>query len=66
MINVIRQLLADEVFLVVVMSGNEWTGTSLIRQDVPGDIPQLEPGELAQVVSWSGKYDRTIRAGEPE
>jgi hypothetical protein len=66
MVHFIRQLLADKVFLVVVMGGNEWTGTTLIRQDVPGDIPRLEPGELAQVASWSGKYDRTIRAGEPE
>jgi hypothetical protein len=65
-VHVIRQLLAEKVSLVVVMHGNEWTGTSLIRQDVPGDIPQLEIGEVAQVVSWSGKYDRTIRAGEPE
>jgi len=66
MIHVIRQLLAEKVSLVVVMRGNEWTGTFLIRQDVPGDIPQLKVGEVAQVVSWSGKYDRTIRAGEPE
>jgi hypothetical protein len=65
MVNIIRQLLTDKVCLVVVMRGDEWVGTSLIRQDVPRDIPQVELGEVAQVVSWSGKYDRTIRAGKP-
>jgi|HubBroStandDraft_2_1064218.scaffolds.fasta_scaffold1193146_1 hypothetical protein len=62
LVDVIRQLLRDKVSLVVIMRGNEWAGTTLIRQGVPGDIPQLEPGEVAQVVSWSGKYDRIIRA----
>jgi hypothetical protein len=65
LVDVIRQLLTDKVSLVVVMRGEEWAGTILIRQGIPGDIPQLELGEVAQVVSWSGKYDRTIGVEKP-
>jgi hypothetical protein len=65
LIDVIRQLLTDKVSFAVVMRGDEWAGTTLIRQGMPGDIPQLERGEVAQVVSWSGKHDRIVRAGEP-
>ena len=62
--DVIRQLLTDKVSLVVVKRGDEWAGTTLIRQGMPGDIPQLERDEVAQVVSWSGQYDRMIGAGK--
>jgi hypothetical protein len=65
LVDVIRQLLTDKASLVLVMRGDEWAGTTLIRQDVPGDIPQLELDEVAQIVSWSGEYDRIIRAGKP-
>lgn len=39
-------------------------GWNLIDQE-PGDLPQLEPDQVAHIVSWSGKYDRTINAGKP-
>jgi hypothetical protein len=64
LVDVIRLLLTDKVSLVVVMRGEEWAGTTLIRQGMPGDIPKLERGEVAQVVSWSGKYDRIIGVGK--
>ncbi len=57
MLDVIRQLLAETVFFVVVMRGEGWSGTSLIRQGESADLPQLEPDQVAHVVSWSGKYD---------
>lgn len=62
---IIRQLLTDKVCFAVVMRGDKWAGTTLVRQDMPGDVPLLKCGEAAQVVSWSGKHDRIIRAGEP-
>lgn len=65
LIDVIRQLLTDKASFVVVMRGEEWAGTTLVRQGMPGDIPELERGEVAQVVSWSGKYDRIIGVGKP-
>jgi len=64
--DVIRQLLTDNVSLAVVMRGTEWAGSTLVRQGMPGDIPRLERGEVAQVVSWSGKYDRIIADGKSE
>jgi hypothetical protein len=54
----------DKVFFAVVTHGDQWAGTTLMRQDVPGDVPPLKFGEAAQIVSWSGKHDRII-AGEP-
>ena len=42
LVDVIRQLLTDKLSFVVVMRGDEWAGTTLIRQGVPGDIPKLE------------------------
>jgi hypothetical protein len=65
LVDVIRQLLADKVSFVVVMRGEEWAGTTLIRQGMPGDIPQLEGDEVAQIVSWSGKYDRILGVEKP-
>jgi hypothetical protein len=65
LIDVVRQLLTDKASFVGVMRGEEWAGTTLIREGMPGDIPQLERGEVAQVVSWSGKYDRMIGVGNP-
>jgi hypothetical protein len=60
MLDVVRQLLAETAFFVVVMRGDEWAGTTLVRQGEPDDLPQLEANQVAHVISWSGKYDRTI------
>lgn len=57
MLSIVRQLLHDEALFVATRNGTDWTGTTLIR---PGDIPHVEPGEIAQVVSWSGKLDRVV------
>ena len=60
---VVRQLLKENALFVVVMRGDEWAGTTLVRRGEPSDLPQLEPNQVAHVVSWSGRYDRTIAAG---
>jgi hypothetical protein len=62
MVTVVRQLVEEKVLFVVVMSGDEWAGTTLARRGEPSDLPQLEPNQVAHVVSWSGKYDQTITA----
>jgi len=61
MIEVVQAILKDEVLFVVVKRGDEWTGTTLVRRDEPRDLPELGPGEVAHVVSWSGQNDRTVR-----
>jgi hypothetical protein len=66
LLGVIQQLLAETAFFAAVMRGDEWTGTTLIRQGEPGDLPQLGPNQVAHVVSWYGKYDRIIKADKSE
>jgi hypothetical protein len=63
MLDVIDQILAETALFVVVMRGDEWVETTLIRRAVPTDVPQLGPNEVAHIVSWSGNYDETIQSG---
>jgi hypothetical protein len=60
MLDVIRNLLAETALFVVITDGDKWVETTLIRKDESGDLPELEPNQVARVVSWSGKYDQTI------
>ena len=60
MLNVIQQLLDEAALFAVVMRGDEWAGTMLIRRGELGDVPQLGPNQVAHVVSWSGKFDQII------
>ncbi len=62
MLSVVQQLLEETALFAVVMQGDEWAGTTLIRRGEPRDVPQLGPNELAHVVSWSGQYDQTIKS----
>lgn len=54
---VIDALLADDAFFVVVTDGDKWLETSLLR---PGEEPVLGEGQVADVVSWSGRHDRVV------
>ena len=60
---VVDQLVADAAVFVSTWRGAEWTGTTLIA---PGQEPELEPGEDAHIVSWSGAYDRRVNQAEDE
>jgi hypothetical protein len=62
MLDVIDQILAETALFAVVMRGDKWVGTTLIRRLVSTDIPQLGPNEVAHIVSWSGNYDETIES----
>jgi hypothetical protein len=63
MLDVIQQILAETALFAVVMRGEEWVGTTLIRRGEPTDASQLGPNEVAHIVSWSGNYDQTIESG---
>lgn len=63
MLSVIQELLTEIALFAVVMRGDEWVGTTLVRRGMAGDVPQLGPNEVAHVVSWSGRYDQTIKSG---
>jgi hypothetical protein len=54
---VVQALLADDAFFVVVTDGDEWVETTLLR---PGQEPVLREGQVANVVSWSGRHDRIV------
>ena len=54
---VIEALLRDDAFFVVVTDGDTWIETSLLR---PGEEPVLKEGQVANVVSWSGRHDRIV------
>ena len=54
---VIEALLADEALFVVVTHGDEWVVTSLLR---PGEEAVLVEGQVANVVSWSGRHDKVV------
>lgn len=54
---VVAALLADEAFVVVVTSGDEWIETTLLR---PGQDPVLVEGQVANIVSWHGQSDKIV------
>lgn len=54
------ELLDERALFVVITRSEQWEETTMIR---PGQEPHLEPGQEAQVVSWSGKHDRIVTAG---
>jgi len=64
MLDVIQQILAETALFAVVMRGEGWAGTTLIRRAEPTDVPQLGPNEVAHIVSRSGNYDQTIESGD--
>jgi hypothetical protein len=61
MLSVLAQLLRDEALFVVTRRGGEWSGTTLVRN---GSRPLVDEGEVADVVSWSGRLDRTSAVNE--
>jgi len=54
---VVEALLADDAFFVVVTDGDEWVETTLLR---PGEEAVLREGQVANVVSWSGRHDKVV------
>lgn len=54
---VVDALLRDDAFFVVVTNGDEWVESALFR---PGEEPILEHGQVANMVSWSGRHDRIV------
>jgi hypothetical protein len=62
-LDVIDRILAETALFAVVMRGDEWVGTTLIRRAASTDAPQLGPNDVAHIISWSGNYDETIESG---
>jgi hypothetical protein len=58
MLSVLNQLIAEQIAFKVVMSGDEWVETTLVK--LPHGL-ETQPGRSFQLVSWSGKYDHNWR-----
>jgi len=54
---VVKALLADDAFFVVVTTGDDWIETTLLRS---GQEPILAEGQVANMVSWSGRHDKIL------
>jgi hypothetical protein len=59
--HIVEGLLHDRVLFVVVMSGDEWVQTTLVHAH---DDLAVEARQVARIVSWSGRYDRTVIGGD--
>ena len=57
---VIAALLSDQLLFVVVTKDRKWRETTLVRRGTERDVGA---GETARLVSWTGRYDRTMRSG---
>ena len=58
LLTIVDQLLRDELrFARTTDADGAWTGTTLIRRI---EDLNLEEGEAATVLSWSGAHDQTV------
>lgn len=54
---IVLQLISEQASFAVVLENETWKETTLVR---PNEIPELNPGQHAQIVSWLGTYDREV------
>lgn len=56
---VVRQLLSDQALFALTYKDDVWTGTTLVAR---GARPTIRRGEVAHVLSWSGRSDERLDA----
>lgn len=61
LVAIVEQLLNNELVFVLLSKQRKWSGTTLSRR---GDRPVQGADESARLISWSGKFDRYIRASQ--
>jgi hypothetical protein len=66
MLDVIDQILAETALFAVVMRGDKWVGTTLIRRSVSTDIPQLGPKLLTSFLGLETTTKRLNQARKHE
>jgi transposase len=59
LVNVIAALMRDDAHFVLLSKQRKWSGTTLVPR---GARPAQRVGESARIISWSGKFDRRLRA----
>jgi hypothetical protein len=60
LLHAIDAFLADAAFFLIVTNGDEWLETTLLPAN---QEPVLAEGQVANVVSWSGRHDRIVTPG---
>jgi hypothetical protein len=59
LVDVVGAVLRDDAHVVVLSKQRQWSGTTLVSR---GARPAQGVGESARIISWSGKFDRRLRA----
>ena len=59
----LRGILADELRAEVRHIDGKWTRSTLLDPGEEPDLEYLQPGEVVQILSWSGRGDRVHRGG---
>lgn len=59
LVTIVEQLMTNEIVFVLLSKQRKWSGTTLSRGSAR---PVQGVGESARIISWSGKFDRYIRA----
>jgi hypothetical protein len=54
LIRIVRALLSETALFVVVRDGDAWMSTTLVHA---GAEPDVESGQQATVISWTGRWD---------
>lgn len=57
LVSVVRHIVSERAVFALTYKDDVWTGTTLINR---GDQPSVRRGEVAYVVSWSGRCDRRV------
>ena len=55
---VVRHLLKERALFATTYRGNAWRGVTLVPK---GQSPRARRGQVVRVVSWSGRYDTTLK-----
>src|SRR5688572_14035831 len=56
---VVRRLLSERALFALTYEDDVWTGTTLVAR---GARPTIRRGEVAHVLSWSGRFDERLDA----
>lgn len=59
LVTIVKRLMSDEIVFVLLSKQRKWSGTTLLSRS---GRPAQDVGESARLISWSGKFDRYIRA----
>ncbi len=59
LVYVVRHVMRDRALFVLTYKDDVWTGTTIVTR---GARPVVRRGEVAHVLSWSGRFDERVEA----